>query len=151
MNRFLLFMARLTSEEMFAALFEQFCALFIRRELLVDLRVARLFLSIFLLSVFQGCAPLSQFARLYFESMNLILLLLNLFLVLFAHIQQVIVGDPVILDLQQFIEGFLAVAWGLQENSREGSLWYAQGIAEKVFQWALAINTEEFVQLIQHI
>ena len=114
----LLLEARVAALQRLAALFEDFRLRASRSQFGSYLCVAFFLLPVFLLRVFQGCAPVSQFARLDFESMNYIPLLLNLLLVLLAHVQEVFVSDAEIFDLQQFIKSFFTVCRGAVEIQR---------------------------------
>src|SRR5258708_39255608 len=60
-------------------------------------------------------------------------------------------SDPIIFDLQQGIKFLFAYAGSLQEDGGKRALWHPQGIAEGHIQGAFAINTKDFMQLIQYV
>src|SRR5258708_19910945 len=60
-------------------------------------------------------------------------------------------SDPIIFDLQQGIKFLFAYAGSLQEDGGKRALWYPQGIAEEHIQGSFAINTKDFMQLIQYV
>ena len=109
------------------------------------------FLLIIQAGVFEICTPFFQGARLDFEALDCAFLRLNLLLVDFLYIEQVVESSLEIFDLQQGIECLFALAGSFHENSGKGALRHSQGIAEEDIQWPLAINAEELMKLIQHV
>src|SRR6266516_4932729 len=87
---------RLALVEVISLLLEQFSAFFAHRQPLGSLYTLLFCLLIILASTFEGGTPSFKFARLNFEALDLAFLCLNLLLIHFHRIQQVIGSDLVV-------------------------------------------------------